>query len=277
VPEGDTIHRAAAAMHRALAGAEVRGVESPLPHVTRAVLDRPAVGAAIDRVEARGKYLLVHLSSGLSLLTHMRMNGSWHLYRRGERWHRPRSAMRLLIVTDTWEAVGFDLPVVEVHDAASLARSDRLARLGPDPLGENFRTDEAVARLRTMDGTIEEALLDQRALAGIGNVLKAETLFVARVNPYTPLVAIGDEKLKEIVEAAARLLKENVLGAAEPAIARRPPARSTTRAAQPGAGLYVYGRAGRPCRRCGTTIRFRRAGRHARGSYWCPECQKIIV
>jgi endonuclease-8 len=264
-------------MQRALAGREVRAIESPLPQVSRAIVDRQLIGAAVDRVEARGKYLLVHFSSGASLLTHMRMNGSWHLYRPGDRWRRPRSAMRVLIVTDAWEAVGFGLPIVEVHDARSLARSERLARLGPDPLGDGFRAEDAAERLRATAGTIEEALLDQRALAGIGNVFKSETLFLSGVYPYAPVAAIGDEKLKEIVEVGARLLRENVLGADRPAIARRSPSRNTTRAAQPGAGLYVYGRAGRPCRRCGATILFRRAGRHARSSYWCPRCQPEVL
>jgi endonuclease-8 len=273
MPEGDTVYRAAATLHRALAGAAIRMLESPLPHVARAVDRRSIAGATIERVAARGKFLLVELSCGLTLLTHMRMNGSWHIYRRGERWRRPRSAMRLRLVTDDWEAVGFDLPIVEVHDRQSLARSDRLSRLGPDPLAAGFDPGEAARRLRASAMTIEEALLDQRAIAGIGNVLKSEILFLTGVHPFAPAAAIPERELEEIARTAARLLGENVLGSDRPSIARRSASRNTTRAVQPGAGLYVYGRAGRPCRRCGARIRFRRAGRHARSSYWCPGCQ----
>lgn len=154
-------------MQRALAGATVRAIESPLPQVSRAVAHRDLIGATIDRIEARGKYLLVRFSCGLTILTHMRMDGSWHLYRPGDLWRRPRSAMRVRIVTE-WEAAGFGLPIVELHDAASLARTGRLARLGPDPLGGRFDPSAVAARLRESGLTIEEALLDQRAIAGVG-------------------------------------------------------------------------------------------------------------
>jgi endonuclease-8 len=275
VPEGDTIYRAAATMHRALAGQTVLAIDSPLPRVASAVVGRSLVGTTIGGVRAHGKYLVVTFSNGMMLLTHLRMNGSWHLYRPGERWRRRRLDMRIRILTRDWEAVGFGVPVVEIHDAASLARGGRLSRLGPDPLDESFDPTAAIARLRMAGGRpIEEALLDQRTIAGIGNVLKSEILFLAGANPGTPVSSLSDEQLGEIVGCAARLLRENVLGIDRPAIARRSAGRSTTRSAQPDAGLFVYGRAGRPCRRCGTPVRSRRTGVHARFTYWCPRCQE---
>jgi endonuclease-8 len=278
VPEGDTIFRAAATMRRALAGATVLDLESPLPRVANAARDRSLIGATIHDVRARGKFLLIQFSTGATLLTHLRMNGSWHLYRPGDRWRRPRRAMRIRIVTEGWEAVGFDIPVIEVHDAASLARSGHLARLGPDPLSTGFNPAAAIDNLRAAGGrSIEEALLDQRAIAGIGNVLKSEVLFLARTYPYASVSTLADDRLREIVELAARLLAENVIGVEGLTIARRFGGRNTTRSSQPGAALFVYGRAGRPCRRCGTPISMRRAGPHARLSYWCPQCQAPVT
>lgn len=276
MPEGDTIYRAAAMMNRALAGATVRAFESPLPLLERFACDRALVGRTITRVDARGKYLLVRFTGDLTLLTHMRMNGSWHLYRQGERWRRRRADMRARIVTDHWEAVGFGLPVAEFHDAGSLARNARLQALGPDPLSADFDEAEAVRRLRAAgDLTIEEALLDQRRITGIGNVLKSETLFLARTHPYAPVSALDGDTLAGIVTVSRRLLRENVLAVDRPLAGRARAARSTTRSIDPAAQLYVYGRAGKPCRRCGAAILVRRTGHHARSSYWCPTCQSV--
>lgn len=275
MPEGDTIYRAAAMMDRALSGATVTGFESPLPLLERFVEDRGLIGRRVEKVEARGKYLLIHFEDGLALLTHLRMNGSWHLYRIGERWRAPRANMRVRIITETWEAVGFGLPVAEFHDATSLARHPRLLALGPDPLAPGFDEHEAVRRLRMAgEMPIEEALLDQRRITGVGNVLKSEALFLARAYPFAPASALNDENLVEIVRSSARLLRENVVAVDRPAIVHTRASRNTTRSSNPAAQLYVYGRAGKPCRRCGTAIAFRRAGTHARSTYWCPHCQR---
>jgi len=274
MPEGDTIFRAAAMMQRALAGRPIRQFESVLPALTTFAERHAIAGRTIERVEARGKFLLVRVSGDLTLLTHLRMNGSWHLYRPGERWRRAKRDMRVRLLTDEWEAVGFGLPIAEFHDARSLQRSERLRRLGPDPLASAFAPEEAVARLKeACDLPIEEALLDQRRIAGLGNVLKSEVLFLAGVHPYTPAARVPDTALRTIVEAARRLLRDNTVQVSGSAIARRGAARNTTRAADPAAALFVYGRAGKPCRRCGARLRFRRAGRHARSTFWCPGCQ----
>lgn len=275
MPEGDTIYRAAAMMRRALAGSVLRAFESPLPILQVFVDNHKVVGRQIDTVAAQGKYLLVHFSGGFTLLTHLRMNGSWHLYRPGERWRRRRSEMRVRLVTDEWEAVGFGLPIAEFHDARSLARSPRLRALGPDPLSSTFDPDEAMRRLRAPgDVSIEEALLDQRRMTGIGNVLKSEALFLARVHPFAPVSALADETLAALVRTAQQVLRDNVAAVDRPAIARTSAARNTTRSSDPASHLFVYGRAGKPCRRCGKPIRLRKSGPDARLTYWCPGCQE---
>jgi endonuclease-8 len=268
VPEGDTIFRAAATLHRALAGDTVVRFASALPRLTRVDEDTPIAGRTVDEVAAAGKHLLMRFSGDLVLRTHMRMNGSWHLYRPGERWRRPRSAMRILVATAGWEAVGFDVPVAELLDGRGLLRQRELARLGPDVLAPRFDEAEAARRLRVRPGRpIGEALLDQSALAGIGNVYKSEILVLAGVLPSRPVEAVGDAELRTILAHARALLAANAgPGSADAG-------RRTTRRMDPGARLWVYGRGGEPCRRCGTPIRFSRDRRDARVTYHCPRCQ----
>jgi endonuclease VIII len=274
MPEGDTIYRAAVVLHRALAGARVVAFESPLPRLGWDTQHRKLVGRTVERVESRGKYLIIRFSGDLALLTHLRMHGSWHLYRPGERWRAPRRAMRIRLTTTDWEAVGFDIPVAELHDDASLSRAEHLVRLGPDLLAGDFDPQEAMARLRRAGAVpIEEALLDQRCLAGVGNVLKSEILFLARLNPFSPVENVARSQLARLVAVAQRVLRDNVAAVEANVRTARAGSRNTTRSANPAAKLSVYGRAGRRCRRCGATIRHRRAGRHARSTYWCPVCQ----
>src|SRR3954471_11785052 len=169
MPEGDTIFRAARTLNRALAGHQVVRFESVLPALTRIHDDTPITGRTIESVTAAGKHVLMRLSGDLVLRTHMRMNGSWHVYRPGERWLRPRRDMRIVIATERFEAVGFNVPVAEFLRVAQIARQDDLRLMGPDLLGESFDEDEAVRRLRARgETTIADALLNQRLVAGIG-------------------------------------------------------------------------------------------------------------
>src|SRR5947199_8121004 len=185
MPEGDTIFRAAATLHRVLAGHVVVRFESVLPALTRVDEDHPVAGRTIDSVSSRGKHLLMQFSGDLILHTHMRMNGSWHLYRPRDRWRAPARDMRVLVATDKAVAVGFNVPVAEFLTARDLLRHKQLAALGPDLLSASFEAAEAVRLLRRRGGgAIGDALLDQRAIAGIGNVLKAEILFVSGVHPF---------------------------------------------------------------------------------------------
>jgi len=274
MPEGDSIFRAARTLQRALGGRAVTHFESVLPQLTRVDVDRPLRGRTIERVEARGKHLLIWFSGDLVLRTHMRMHGSWHIYRPGERWQRPRHEMRIVIETGGIDAVAFNVPVAEFATAAALARTPAIETLGPDPLTDHFDRSEAVRRLEARgDSDIADALLDQSAIAGIGNIYKSETLFVARVNPFARVVDLSRDTLARVVDTAATLMRANVRDHST-GIVTYSGARRTTRRADPSARLWVYGRAGEPCRRCGTLIQRRKQGPHARSTYWCERCQR---
>ena len=282
MPEGDTIFRAAATIHRVLSGKEVTRFESVYPALTRVADDRPIVGRTIESVSARGKHLLIAFSGDLILRTHMRMNGSWHIYPAGARWQRPAREMRVLVGTHDAVAVGFNVPVAELLTARALAQHRQLRALGPDLLSgaggsrsserAPFDRLEVIRRLRARGGdTIGDALLNQRVVAGIGNVFKSEVLFVARIDPFAPVSSLSDAELERLVAVAREQLAANVMTRSQtlsPAFGRR-----TTRSLDPREKLWVYGRDGRKCRRCGALIHSRKAGFDARLTYWCPACQ----
>ena len=271
MPEGDTIYRAARTLHAALAGQRVERFESVFAHLTRVDADTPVAGRVMDRVEARGKHLLMHLEGGLVLRTHMRMHGSWHIYRPGERWQRPRHEMRIVVETVPYVAVAFTVPVAQFVAADDLEREGPVAELGPDPLGDGFDAAAAAARLQARgDMEIADALLDQRAIAGIGNVFKSEILFAARVSPFAPVHALGAETLARILAVAERQMRANV---GEATSAPGAGGRRTTNRLDPLERLWVYGRRGLPCRRCGTPIQRAKQGPDARSTYWCERCQ----
>jgi len=272
MPEGDTIFRAAQTMHRALAGHAVTRFESVLPALERVDHDRPIAGRTIDAVTSRGKHLLMTFSGDLILHTHMRMNGSWHLYRPNERWQRAARDMRIVLATDNFVAVGFDVPVAEFITARDLLRHKALAELGPDLLDAGFDRLEAIRRMRSHGGEIvADVLLDQRVLSGIGNVFKSEILFAAGIDPFGMVADLPDTDLERIIDLALKQLRASVLDRSQtlsPVSGRR-----TTGSLDPSAKLWVYGRGGKPCRRCGTPIQAKAAGLDARLTYWCPRCQ----
>src|SRR4051794_13865527 len=220
MPEGDTIYRSAQTLDRALGRRVVTRFESVLPGLTRIDEDAPLAGRVVERVWSQGKHLLIGFSGDLVLRTHMRMNGSWHVYRPGERWRRPRHQARLVIETDAFVAVAFNVPVAEFYSSRELAREPALRELGPDLLGETFDIEAAVARLRARGPLdIGDALLDQRALAGIGNVYKSEVCFVCRIDPFTPIERLVDDDLRALVQTARRLLQANVAPGTDAGIA----------------------------------------------------------
>jgi endonuclease VIII len=276
MPEGDTLFRAARTLHRALAGKPVVRFETALAQLSRVDDDAPIAGRTVGRVRSVGKHLLVEFSGDLVLRTHLRMNGSWHVYRPGERWQRPRSAMRVVVETADFQAVAFDVPVAEFRTGRALARDPAVAQLGPDLLDPEFDEEEAVRRLRER-GTvgIGDALVDQRALAGMGNVFKSEVCFAERVHPFTRLSALEDGILLRLVRTARRLLGMNVLESSGGRMVTGPGFRRTTRRGDPSAALWVYGRAGAPCRVCGERIVLERRGLDARSTYFCPRCQML--
>ena len=273
MPEGDTIFRAARTLHRGLAGETVVRFESMFPALDRVHDDTPLTGRTIERVHAAGKHILMHFSGELVLRTHMRMNGSWHIYRPGEKWQRGRRDMRVLIGTAAFEAVGFNIPVAEFIASGKIPRHPELRRLGPDVLSETFDVDEAIRRLRDRaDAPVADALLNQRVIAGLGNVYKSEVLFMCGVDPFLPVGSVSASSLGAIVETARRVLRANVSEALAP-MTTYGGLRTTTRRNDPKERLWVYGRARLPCRKCGAPIAVKKQGSDARLTYWCPVCQ----
>lgn len=274
MPEGDTIHRTARTLHRALATRRVTGFEAADPRLTRVHDDEAVVGRTVERVASRGKHVLMTFSGDLVLRTHMRMSGSWHLYRPGERWQRARRHMRLLVETDAFVAVGFDVQDAEFLRSAEVERHAQLAGLGPDLLDPAFDAEQAAARIRARAAdAIGEVLLDQRVIAGIGNVFKSEVLFAAAVHPRARVASLAPDDVARIVTTAARLLRRNVMDRTRTLAPA--PGRRTTGSLHPDRGLWVYGRAGDPCRRCGTPIEMDKQGTDARLTYWCGACQRL--
>jgi endonuclease-8 len=251
MPEGDTIFRAATTLRKALVGARVKQFQS-------ARLGRGPVGERIEEVSARGKNLLVRFEKGRTLRTHMMMHGSWHLYRAGERWRRPAFQARVALEADNgMVAVCFAAPVVEWLRPGTLD-------VGPDATSDGFDAEEAVRRLQWLPAmAVEEALLTQSALAGVGNVIKCEALFTCRVDPFALVASLDPGRLRALVDESHRVLVRN-----------RVQGPRTVRESLGPQRMWVYGRAGQPCFVCGEEIR---AKRTKRINYFCPRCQAIGV
>jgi endonuclease VIII len=276
VPEGDTTYRAARTLHRALAGQAVTKFDSVLPKLTRVDVDSGIVGRTIEKVEADGKWMLMHFSGDLILLSHMLMSGSWHIYRPGETWQRRQIDMRILIETATFVAVGFNVPVAEFHTAESLARRPGFNKLGPSLLAEGFDEATAVARLISRpDEETGVALLTQSLMAGIGNVYKSEVCFACRVNPFRRISTLTKEELACLVSTARKYLLANVTESSGDRIVAFLGMRRTTGRSDPSERLWVYQRRGEPCRKCGAAIESRKQGMDARTTFWCPVCQPM--
>lgn len=245
MPEGDSLHRAAARL-QVLVGQRVR-VETPHPRAGGRRLAEQLDGLVLESVEAVGKNLLLRFEGGFVLRSHLRLTGRWRVEPRGaERVGRPWLVLR----GAEHEAVLWNGPVLELERGGGVA-----SRLGPDILAEPPDLEEMLERLRREDERREvgDALLDQRLVAGIGNLWRAEALWDARVSPWRALGEVPDRELLAVLDSAHRLMRAGVHGAR--------PLR------------HVYRRAGRPCRRCGATIALRPQGESARTAYWCPGCQ----
>jgi endonuclease-8 len=259
MPEGDTVWRAARLLHEALAGHPLTRCDLRVPRLATVDL----TGRGVTEVVPRGKHLLSRIEGGLTLHSHLRMDGAWQIYAAGERWRGgPTHQIRAVLGTADSTAVGYRLPVLELLRTADEAKV--VGHLGPDLLAADWDPDEARRRLLADPSrALGEALLDQRNLAGIGNVYKSELCFLIGTSPWSPVAAVPD--LDRLTELARKLLTAN----------RDRVARVTTPSARPDRRLWVYGRAGKPCRRCGTAIREGEQGRAAeeRVTYWCPRCQ----
>ncbi len=277
MPEGDTIFRTARTLSRAFAGKPVTGFRSTYPLLTRFNDDTPLAGQTVDRVEARGKWLLISFSGGGILASHLLMNGRWHIYRHGERWQLPHFHMRIVIENDAYQAVGFRVPVAEMHTARSLARNTRIPRVESDLLNAQFDSEAALQRLMACPSeAIADVLLDQAVLAGVGNVFKSEICFVNGLHPFRKAGTLTRDEAAAAIACAQRLLNANVMvDSGDTIVTYRSQQRRTTHESDPGASLWVYGRAGEPCRRCAEPIRRRIQGADARVTFWCPQCQPM--
>jgi len=256
MPEGDTILSAARRVGEALVGRPIVEIETPQP---RHALDRwpeRLDGRAVRAVDARGKHLFIRFEGDLTLHSHLRMTGQWGVYRRGERWRRSPRRAWLVIRTEQHEVVEFDGPVLELLTDSRTRFDRRLAALGPDLLAADFDERRFLALLRADDPSraIGDALLDQRNVAGIGNMWRAEGCFVAGVDPWRRVDALSDAEALAVVRELRPLMQASAEG-------HRAPRR------------WVYDRAGLPCRRCDTPIRARGQGDDNRTTYWCPSCQ----
>lgn len=256
MPEGDTVWLAARRLDEALATGPLTRSDLRVPALATVDL----AGRSVLQVTSRGKHLLMRINDGRTLHSHLRMEGSWHLYRPDERWHGgPAHQIRAIVATHERTAVGYRLGVLDLWPTAE--EDAHLGHLGPDLLGADWNLDEAVARItRSAEVPIIEALLDQRNLAGIGNIYACETLFLHRRNPFTPVGEVAN--LEAIVTTAQELLLRNAPRASQATTGdeRRP--------------HYVHGRRRGPCYRCGTAVSARRAGAQLRWVYWCPVCQR---
>jgi endonuclease-8 len=258
MPEGDTIHRAAAEIATVMAGRIPREILTPNPRRRMDDWAKRLRGRAVRSVDAHGKHLFLRFEGGLTVHSHLRMTGLWGVYRRGQRWRRAPRRAWLVLASDDWEVVEFDGPVLELMSDGRARSDPRLAALGPDVLGEEFDSERVIARLRAADPrrAIADALLDQRIVAGIGNLWKTELCFAAGIDPWRELSALSDAEARGLIELARGLMGRSVhLG-------------NSTR---PGA---VYRRAGLPCPRCGGIVRRRGQGENNRSTFWCPGCQR---
>jgi len=311
MPEGDTIYRAARALQKALGGRVVTGFETQVAKLASVDDNTPLAGRTVERVEARGKWCLIYFSGDLILVSHMLMSGSWHIYRVGEKWRLPKRMMRVVVRVGGgfggasgsgaqaekrrfpsgmtkekadvgFEAVLFNAQVAEFYTARSLQRSSQVPKLGPDVLAEGFTLESGVAALRERmvthpEDEIAVVLLNQRVMAGLGNVYKSEVAFAAGVNPFRQMRTITLREMKTMVEVSQRYMRANVQSGAGDGIVTYSGNRRTTHAMDRSDRLWVYGRQGEECRRCGAIIEMRKQVTAVRSTYWCPVCQSWIA
>jgi endonuclease-8 len=266
VPEGDTVWRQARQLDAALTGRQLTICDVRVPAF--ATVD--FTGSTVDAVESRGKHLVIR-TAGHLIHSHLKMEGTWHIYPAGPgvRWRRPAHTARCILGTEASTAVGFSLGLLEIVPADQ--EDSILGYLGPDLLGPDWDAELALQRLLARpERAVGVALLDQRNLAGIGNVFRSELCFLVGIHPELPIGQVPD--LPRLVALSKRLLEAN----------KARTNRSTTGGPARGdAAMWVYGRAGRPCRRCGTTVRHDTSAdpdaptQQPRDIYYCPHCQPV--
>lgn len=256
MPEGDTVYRAANTLRSALEGRVLTGCDIRVPRY--ATVD--FTGRVVDSVDSRGKHLLIRIGE-YAIHSHLKMEGTWQVYAPGQRWRRPAFQARAILTNDTATAVGFELGVLDIVEN----EDDVVGYLGPDLLGPDWNAARAVENVTADPGRpIGLALLDQRNLAGLGNVYRNEICFLRGVDPSTPVEDAGN--IAKIVDLSYRTIMAN----------KDRNQRVTTGDRRAGRHFWVYGRENKPCRRCGTTIEFGLLGDNPleeRQIYLCPYCQ----
>jgi endonuclease-8 len=261
MPEGDTVWLAARRLHQALAGRVLIGTDFRVPRYATTNL----AGRSVIDVASRGKHLLTRIEGDVTLHTHFKMEGSWHVYRPGQRWRGPSHQVRAVLANSEHVCVGFRLAVVELIPTSE--EESVVGHLGPDLLDDAWGPELAAAVAEKLGADpsreVGTALLDQRNLAGLGNLWRCEVLFLRGINPFTPVGEIAD--LPKLIATSQRVLWAN----------RDRAGQSATGSLRRGESNYVYARAGKPCRRCGTPIQKADQGDPltARETYWCPRCQ----
>ncbi|MEW1974003.1 DNA-formamidopyrimidine glycosylase family protein [Microbacterium profundi] len=257
MPEGDTVFRTALRLHEALAGEVVTRFDLRVPAFATADLSGDTIGGCVSR----GKHLLLRVGE-MTLHSHLRMDGAWLLYRPGEKWRHPDFKVRAIVGTADREAIGVDIAEVELIPTS--AEDQLLGHLGPDPLADDWDPAEAARRLGADGRSIHVALLDQRNVTGFGNEYAAELLFLRGILPTTPAPEVD---VPALLDLGGRTIRANRLRMN----------RTFTGVDRPGRSTWVYGRANRPCRRCGTLIRRGEQGAdptRERVTFWCPSCQR---
>ncbi len=262
MPEGDTILRAARRIRPVLEGHVPDEIRTPQPRHRPDRWPQRLSGRRVRSVDSYGKHLFLRFEGDLTLHSHLRMHGAWSVYPRGARWRKSPRRAWLVLRAGGAEVVEFDGPVLELMTESRTRFDQRLRALGPDLLADDFAPEAFLKRLRSDDQTrtIGDAVLDQRNVAGIGNIWKAEGCWGAQIDPWRRLRDVSDEEAVAIVEnARPRMLAAAQVDAGR-AIERR--------------DRHVYNRTGMPCPRCGATIRARGQGDDNRTTYWCPGCQR---
>ena len=261
MPEGDTVHRTADRLHRALAGEVVERAELRWPSVP----DVDLSGATTLEVVARGKHLLHRFDTGSTLHTHLRMEGQWRIEHPGPATDRAlrRHDLRAAVLTAPWSAVGLRLGMLDLVPTSREA--DLVGHLGPDVLGPDWDPEEVTRRLTGSSAFVVDQLLDQRVLAGVGTFWASELLFIEKVLPWTPGDTLDPEAVRALLDRLHRLM----------AAAERTGSQSSTGIPRTGEDGYVHARSGRPCRRCGDTVRVAMTGQppRQRTVFSCPTCQ----
>lgn len=259
MPEGDTLYRIAEQLRPVLEGQVLSGMvgrpeTEHLPETT---------GLQVQKVSAKGKHLFIELAGELVIHSHLGMTGSWHVYPKDEPWSKPARWAALVLETESHQVVCFSPKQLRLCTLADLRRDQYLSRLGPDLMAVEIEPCEIVSRFRVHNQTaIGEAVMNQTIASGIGNVYKSETLFLGRINPWTAVGKITDQRLSEYLVLAHRLMRRNRRGG-----------KRTTRNWGDGDRLWVYRRAGKSCLKCGAKVEMSRQGDLARSTYWCPGCQ----